>query len=93
MLDTQKLTTSTRFSTIKEAPKETVNHPSHYNQGGIEVIDIIESATKGLNDSEGFYIGNILKYLCRWKFKNGLEDLKKAKWYLDKFIENMENGK
>lgn len=73
--------------------EQTVNHPSHYNQGGIEVIDIIESATKGLNDSEGFYIGNILKYLCRWKFKNGIEDLKKAKWYLDKFIENMEKSK
>ena len=62
-----------------------VNSPPHYNKAGVECIDAIQAATE-----EGFeyYLqGNILKYLWRYRYKNGVEDLKKAKWYLEKLIE------
>ena len=61
-----------------------VNSPPHYNKAGIECIDAIQAATE-----EGFeyYLqGNILKYLWRYRYKNGVEDLEKAKWYLEKLI-------
>ena len=62
-----------------------VNHPPHYNQTGIECIDAIRACTE---DGFQFYLqGNILKYLWRYRYKNGLEDLKKAKWYLSELIE------
>ncbi len=66
--------------------KDNVNHPSHYNQGGIECIDAIEAATTNLKGIESFCTGNAIKYLFRWKEKNGAEDLKKAKWYIDRLI-------
>jgi hypothetical protein len=72
--------------------KETVNHPSHYqSETGMEAIDVIESFTFDLSGIEAFDTGNVLKYMCRWKDKNGLEDLKKAKWYLDHLINHIEN--
>jgi hypothetical protein len=65
--------------------KETVNHPAHYNVGGIEVIDAIESW--GL----GFHEGNVVKYVARARYKaNEVEDLKKAAWYLNRIIEQKE---
>lgn len=68
-----------------------VDHPSHYNQGGIETIDYIESA---LTEAElsGFMKGNIIKYVSREVYKNGVEDLKKAKWYLDRLIDQIEKS-
>lgn len=67
--------------------KETVDHPEHYNQG-IEVIDFIDSW--GFD----FTTGNIIKYVSRHKLKDdSLEDLKKAKWYLDRLIKNYEGNK
>lgn len=66
--------------------KEAVNHPDHYNQGTMEVIEVI----KGLGYAEDFCIGNIIKYVTRSKYKNGLEDLKKAQWYLGYLIEMQE---
>lgn len=69
-----------------------VNHPSHYTQGGIECIDAIKAAVIGLNGIEAVCTGNIIKYIWRWKFKNGLEDLKKARWYLDKLINEIETS-
>ena len=62
-----------------------INHPEHY-QGKVECIDCLESATEGLNGIEAVCTGNAIKYLYRWKKKNGIEDLKKAKWYIDKII-------
>jgi len=65
-----------------------VEHPSHYTQGKIEVIDFIRD--QKMNYCEG----NIIKYVCRYKFKNGLQDLKKAERYLKWMIEEYEkNGK
>jgi len=66
-----------------------VNSPPHYNQAGIECIDAIEAAT---GDGYEYYLqGNIMKYVWRYRYKNGAEDLKKARWYLDKLIEETTN--
>lgn len=60
-------------------------NPSHYRQGGLEAIDVIEAF--GL----GFCVGNALKYILRYRFKHDpLEDLKKARWYLDRRISQLE---
>lgn len=74
-----------------EVKEDVVNHPKHYQMaGGLEVIDFIIGATAGLDGKDGYFVGNILKYVCRYSKKNGLEDLKKAQWYLNKLIESKE---
>lgn len=65
---------------------DNVNHPSHYTAGGIECIDALAAATVGLTGIEAVDTANAIKYLWRWKGKNGAEDLKKAKWYIDHLI-------
>lgn len=74
---------------MKEVEKDNIN-PEHYKKGKLEVIDIM---TDQLSKEEfkGFCKGLIIKYLCRADHKNGLEDYKKAQWYLNKLIEVMEN--
>lgn len=65
-----------------------VNSPPHYNKTGVECIDAIRAAT---GDGYEYYLqGNIMKYLWRYRYKNGTEDLKKARWYLNKLIEEVE---
>jgi hypothetical protein len=64
-----------------------VNSPAHYNKAGIETIDIIQSVTG--DGFESYLQGNILKYICRYKYKNGTEDLEKARWYLNRLIETV----
>jgi hypothetical protein len=65
-----------------------VNHPGHYiSNGGLEVIDVIKNFTENLEGEEAFCIGNAIKYICRWSKKNGVEDLEKAKWYIDRVIQ------
>ena len=71
------------MSKIQE--KEKVNHPDHYNKG-IETIDYIESWNMN------FAQGNVVKYVSRYAMKGGLEDLRKAKWYLDRLIELEEKN-
>ena len=67
-----------------------VSHPSHYqSENGIEVIDVIEAFTAKLVGIEATDTGNIIKYICRWKEKNGIQDLEKAKWYLDHLIDHL----
>lgn len=70
--------------------KDNVNSPSHYNYGDIEVIDFIEQVTKHYNPNVAYHIGNAIKYIARAPFKNGVEDLKKAVWYLDRAIKKWE---
>ena len=71
--------------------KDMVNHPCHYiSETGLETIDVIEAFTFDLKGIEATDTGNILKYMCRWKSKNGLEDLKKARWYLNHLINHVE---
>ncbi len=68
-------------------PVDNVNHPVHYTAGDIECIDAIESATTGLTGIEAYNTGAAIKYLWRWKRKNGVEDLQKAQWYINRLIE------
>lgn len=70
-----------------------VNHPSHYTQGGIECIDAIKAATVGKTGIEAVCVANVVKYLWRYEEKNGLEDVKKARWYLERLIKEMESNK
>ena len=75
---------------MRQAAKQLdmVNSPPHYNKSGIECIDAIRAAT---DDGYEYYLqGNIMKYLWRYRYKNGTEDLEKAKWYLEKLIEEVE---
>ena len=66
---------------------EAVNHPSHYNSGDIETIDAIEDWGFG----QGFNLGNAIKYISRANHKNDcLEDLEKARWYLDREIARLK---
>jgi hypothetical protein len=69
-----------------------INHPSHYTQGSIECIDAIAEATKHLRGIEATDTGNILKYMWRWNNKNGIEDLRKARWYLNHLISHVEEN-
>ena len=68
---------------------DNVNRPSHYMQGAVECIDGIKAAT-GPDGYVGYCQGNILKYVWRFRHKNGVEDLKKARWYLDELIKTLE---
>jgi len=67
-------------------------NPSHYKDNGIECIEYIKERLP--NDAFlGYLNGNVIKYTHRWKDKNGIEDLRKARWYLDRLIEEQCNGK
>lgn len=68
--------------------KDMINSPPHYNKGGVECIDAIQAACVGLNGFEGYCTGNAIKYLWRWKQKNGKEDLQKAMWYIRRLVED-----
>lgn len=74
---------------VRIPKRETINHPTHYHaETGVEVIDAIEAWKLG------FSLGNAVKYIARSAFKgNPLEDLKKAAWYLNRAISNVEQGK
>ena len=65
--------------------KDMVNNPPHYNKYGVECIEAIQSAT---GEGYEYYLqGNIIKYLWRYRYKNGVQDLEKAQWYLSRLIE------
>lgn len=81
------------YEQVAGVPKDNVHKVSHYNQGDIEIIYILEQACQGLEGVEGGYIFTILRYLLRWKHKGGIEDLKKAYEYLGRMINILENGK
>lgn len=67
-----------------------INHPDHYQtKSGLETIQVIEAFTEDLKGIEAVCTGNVIKYICRWKKKNGLQDLKKAAWYLEHLIEHV----
>ena len=73
----------------KEKSEDMVNNPPHYNKSGIETIDAIKAMT---DDGFEYYLqGNIMKYLWRYRYKNGVEDLEKAHWYLNELIDVLKN--
>ena len=74
-----------------ECDDKMVSHPTHYqSKSGLEVIDVIEAFTSELKGIEATDTGNIIKYACRWKQKNGIQDLKKIMWYTQHLIEYLE---
>lgn len=75
--------------TYKKEIGDMVNHPDHYTAGGIECIDALESATEGLTGIEAVCTANAIKYLWRWKRKNGIQDLDKAIWYINHLKEHL----
>lgn len=81
--------------TYKNSPSEDmVNNPPHYNQAGIECIDAMQAMSEGASVSphEAYCWQNAFKYLWRWPYKNGVQDLRKAQWYLDRLIKQMEGA-
>lgn len=73
---------------MKKQNTDNVNNPSHYTAGGIETLDYIKAK---VSDYPSYAVGNILKYVSRYEHKNGIEDLKKAQFYLNDLIEWMES--
>ena len=72
---------------LKEEEKQMSTNPQHYRQGEIEVIDFI------LDQKMDYLTASVQKYLSRWRFKDGICDLRKARWFLDKLIEQqLENS-
>jgi hypothetical protein len=73
----------------EEHMTDVVNHPPHYKAGGIETIDFIESKQLG------YHLGNVVKYISRAGIKSHcpIEDLRKAQWYLNRYLELMEKNK
>jgi len=76
-----------REKAIKE--EDVVNQPSHYNNGNIEAIKYMQD-NMPRDAFIGYLEGSIKKYLHRWRYKNGAEDLKKARWYLNYLIQEQD---
>ena len=75
----------------KSASHDPVNHPVHYCRGGIECIDAIRGSMSA-EAYRGFLKGNVMKYVFRYEAKNGIEDLRKAQWYLERLIGEISAG-
>jgi len=87
MVDREEEANTTRDTEQMEVDR--VNSPPHYNNGGMECIDYIQQQ---LDEHFSSYCqGNVIKYLHRWRYKNGVEDLRKAEWYLKAMIRDIEN--
>lgn len=74
-----------------ESEDKMVSHPDHYKSGKFEVIDIIDEFTKDLSGTEAVCTANAIKYILRWKKKNGKQDINKAIWYLMHLVEHLED--
>ena len=81
---------SNEIVNLMPMPKEedNINHPAHYTQGGIECIEAIK-ASMTASEFRGYLKGNAMKYMWRYQLKNGVEDLRKAQWYLNRLIGEM----
>ena len=77
---------------MNESEDKMVSQPEHYmSKTGMEVIDVIEAFTDELKGIEATDTGNIIKYACRWKKKNGIQDLEKILWYAQHLIDHLKN--
>lgn len=91
--DSQKYIDEVKSNDVQQRKRnDTVNHPSHYNYGDIEVINFIEQVTQHYNPNVAYHIGNAIKYLARSPHKNGKEDVAKAKWYIERAYDKWENS-
>lgn len=77
------------MANLENMKVDMVNHPSHYTSGKIEVIEIMEDQMTE-EEYRGYVKGQVIKYITRERHKNGLEDLKKAAWYLNRLIKRLE---
>lgn len=85
-------TDSFNYADYKQKP-DMVEHPEHYqSDNGLEVIEVIEAFTTDLEGILATDTGNVIKYICRWSKKGGLQDLEKARWYLNHLIEKVKEG-
>lgn len=84
-----KETVNRSTDNLKAKYKDNIN-PTHYKSGKVECIDALESATVNKEGIEAVCVANVIKYLWRYESKGGIEDCKKAKWYLDKLINHLE---
>lgn len=74
--------------------KDNVNSPNHYTQAnGLECIDAITAAVSGKSGIEAVCVANVIKYLWRYELKNGVEDVKKAQWYLNRLVSELDKLK
>ena len=76
-------------SDCENETEELVNNPPHYNQNAMETIDVLENSLPRVHFF-GYLRGNILKYMLRYEYKGGKEDLKKARWYLNRLINTLD---
>ena len=77
---------------IDDDGHDMVSHPKHYTQGGIECIDALKAATVGKRGIEAVCVANVIKYLWRYEEKNGIEDVRKAKWYIERLLKELEES-
>ena len=80
------------YKNMNENVPDMVNHPQHYTQGGIECIDALKAATVGKRGIEAVCVANVIKYLWRYEEKNGIEDVRKAKWYIERLLKELEES-
>ena len=74
--------------------EDLVNHPPHYiSKSGLETIDVIEAFTSDMVGVEAAYTANMIKYVCRWKHKGGIQDLEKLIWYANRLIEHLKTDR
>ena len=80
------------YKNMDENVPDMVNHPQHYTQGGIECIDALKAATVGKRGIEAVCVANVIKYLWRYEEKNGIEDVRKAKFYIERLLKELEES-
>ena len=80
------------YKNMDENVPDMVNHPQHYTQGGIECIDALKAATIGKRGIEAVCVANVIKYLWRYEKKNGIEDIRKAKFYIERLLKELEES-
>jgi len=95
--ESEKTKTDHDIITTNDAPPDSsaldpIDHLAHYTAGKVECIDAIESATAGLTGGVAYCTGAAIEYLWLWSRKGGVEDLKKARWYIDRLIHLVERG-
>ena len=80
------------YKNMDENIPDMVNHPKHYTQGDIECIDALKAATVGKRGIEAVCVANIIKYCWRYEEKNGIEDVRKAKFYIERLLKELEES-
>lgn len=93
MLDHSAMSINDQYAEIekvRQASKDNVNNPQHYNKGGVECIDAIE-ASMTPEAFKGYLKGNVQKYMWRYEQKGGVESLRKAQWYLERLVASMDS--